>query len=353
MLSAVEVNDAGEAIARPGLLESVTAALARCHEGGAQGARYDLVAVPVTPQRGLPDIVFPAEAPAVQKATKPWTFTEGQVIEHGVFQVHERGLDEWQVKATPDGFYGKSGSLPARSDLARIKEYLSEDDQVKLSSAWRRAVDGDSAVLGKLVARALEAAIAKHEDISKVPAGVLESLGKLAPVTIHTDFRFAPEGEDWWEGGEVFTPGNQYQVNELWKLEQGVALVGDVKGEEPEGLDQHGKRGGREWLKYGQSALFVAKPGEPGATKDTWGRLKVIANIQGIVGAINDEGTSYEFYLEHRGQRALSILPKGRYLWSRMQTQDGHQYWALRFAADQENWGLEDMPDRIAKLPGH
>lgn len=249
-----------------------------------------------------------------------------------VFQVHERGLSEDQVKYTK--VYGIDPLVPTESDINRLNEL----NPGAWKQAFKLAADGKSDKLNKLLNRV---------DRDNLPIDDRKLLAKYDLVSIHTDMRFAEKDADYWQGGEIYSPGNQYQENRFyliddnktkaalnWKVprvgEYGTSLTSedlifchcggiyhyDQIPEVAMGavkcpscnivIDQTGKVlnkkaepvivGPLGWMKVGDGKPAIFKPGTMGATANDWGRMFIIEKCKWIAGVQDPHFKEWWFY---------------------------------------------------------
>ena len=179
----------------------------------------------------------------------------------GVLQVHERGLDEIQIKYTD--FFG-------------VDPVTLTDKQVKVlntikQGSWMRLVETANSTGISNLLRGLS-----KEDIDKLTEEQKRVLALVLPVSIHTDIRLHPKGQDYWEGGEGFTPGNQFKENKFVTQKPDEKIMGDFKGSRVGEKKEPTVRGPLMWLDLGKDKPIVFSPGEVGATTNSYGRLKNI-----------------------------------------------------------------------------
>jgi len=222
----------------------------------------------------------------------------------GILQLHERGLSESQIKYT--NYFGEHPIQLSKKEL----EILNTIKKIN----WENPNEVREAV--KTI---------KEEELTIEQKKVF---AKVDPVSIHTDIRLMPEGEDWWEGGEGFTPGNQFQKNLFIEISKNPEVLYKEKilanfkvprkgeiGEKEVGTI----RGSKIWFEIGKKKPYVANPGEVGATENAYGRFKIIDEFKWEAGT--QDRHYKEFWFDGKilkGRWIFTYTPigeKGQRMW--------------------------------------
>ena len=224
----------------------------------------------------------------------------------GVIQTHERGLSEAQVKLT--GSFGWEPVSLTDLQLKRLSGIVDRD----LKPAYRAAQEGDSSGLSK----ALDS-LHEPERFKTFSKADQELIALATPVSVHTDMRLQRGKDPYWEGGEGFTPGNQFKNNKIRDIQEGTepgkvlmnfktARVGESAGK------GNIIRGPIVWLQIGRGTPKVFPPGAVGSTVNAWSRFHVRETFEWIAG-IQDEHFK-EFWIEGKplsGRWLIQFAPVG------------------------------------------
>jgi len=127
---------------------------------------------------------------------------------------------------------------------------LSEDEAKALKSAEP----------GVLVARL---------DIKKLREKLLSVIGNHG---CHLDLRLARDGDDFFEGAEIFV-GNVDGLSKFVSLDEGEKLRADFKIAQVDEPQVDVVRGPEEWLNIGARSIAIFEPGEVGAFSKTWAAM--------------------------------------------------------------------------------
>jgi site-specific DNA-adenine methylase len=200
----------------------------------------------------------------VYKAAGAMDFAEGdQGV--GVVQTHERGLSKLQVDMLAGIAWGWNAVEAPKDTLDRMAALVPGD--------WPGAVKAVQAGKPDKLAALVQQAIADHgKDLQDQDA---LALATLRPVQITTDVRLrrvVPDKDDYWQGGPVLTPGNQFRANVLLDIAQadkpdGKGVQADFTVPAPEADDGEGNalvRGDLDWMDMGADAPAVLDPDEDG-----------------------------------------------------------------------------------------
>jgi len=227
----------------------------------------------------------------------------------GVLQVHERGLTEDQTKMP--GHFGLKPVELTPGQLKSLGQIASEPWQ----GAIQKAAAGDSSQLSKIVGRV---------DKEQLTSAQRKLLAIVSPVSIHTDIRMQPDGEQYWEGGTTFTPGNQFKPNKFIKLEEDKKIMASFKTYD-DGIGAI--RGPLAWMKVGLGKPKIIPPGAVGATKSGYARIKNIDNFKWEAGK-QDEHYK-EFWFDGK-------ILKGRWIFQYVPVAEGRSEWMISKPKDQE-----------------
>lgn len=209
----------------------------------------------------------------------------------GILQTHERGLADFQAKLVED--FGWDVVELSDSDLAKLSDLAGAD----VSSAYKQAQEGNSKRLADLLEKV------DPESLSASDKGLL---AKALPVSVHTDFRMRPGKETYWEGGEGFTPGNQFMLNKFRQMAEGKLdpnakilmnfKIGRVdEGASPTSKAQTPVRGPLAWMTIGEGKPAVFPPGSVGSTSDAWSRFTIRDKFRWKAGVQDKHYKEFEF----------------------------------------------------------
>lgn len=242
----------------------------------------------------------------------------------GVLQVHERGLTEDQIKLLGPGFFfGWDPIKLSGSQISRLKK-LSPGD-------WAGAVDkaatGDSSSIVSLL---------KKIDKASLTTAGRKLIALVEPVSIHTDFRLRPGKKDYWEGGEGFTPGNQFKPNKFRIIEPDFKILANFKiaraGKVVSSKEQVQKaavvKGPLIWMTIGKTVPKAYPPGAVGSTAGAWSRFKIVDSFKWKAG-VQDKHFK-EFWFE--GGKHL----EGRWIFQFVPTGGGVRQWMISRPNKQE-----------------
>jgi len=266
-----------------------------------------------------PEIDKMLRAGKLLKADKPrvgdFDIKEGDEGE-GVLQTHERGLSKDQVDYT-EHFFGLVPVELTEGDIKNLKMLKAgkwEDSGWLGSEAMKKAVDA-----------------IKREDLT---AAQRKALAKVDPVSIHTDFRLwrtGPAKDDYWQGGEGFTPGNQFKENLFLTIAAGDSkdrIMANFKlPRAGEGNAETEIRGPLVWLTIGEKEPAIFAPGEIGATENAFARVTVIDKFKWKAGVQRKDYKEFEF----EGNNIL----KGRWIFTLSPLEIGSA-WLIGRPAKQE-----------------
>ena len=252
-------------------------------------------------------------------------FSEGDAG-NGILQTHERGLTEAQAKGFPSVAYGWE---PLALSAAQVDAL-----QAAEPGAWAHAVAtaaaGDSGALAALVAAAL-----KRPGLTDAQRRLL---ALADPVSVHTDIRLrrrTPRLDNYWEGGEGFTPGNQYQRNKFAAAadDPAVHILANFKvGRADEGgAGGDVIRGPLVWLTIGGARPEAFPPGAVGSTANGWSRFRVRDRFTWKAG-VQDKHFK-EFWFDGgvmKGRWIFTFAPVGQ-----ANAETGGRAWMISRPADQ------------------
>lgn len=237
----------------------------------------------------------------------------------GVLQTHERGLSEEQTKLTHD-----FGWAPVELTAKQL-DRLSELSGKNATTAFKQAQDGSSAKLGALI---------ESIDTEGLTAADRRLIALADPVSVHTDMRLRPGKEPYWEGGEGFTPGNQFKANKFRMIGQqgfdGKILMNFKVPTIPEAGGDSGKRvirGPLAWMKVGDGKPQVFPPGAVGSSAKAWSRFFVHDKFKWKAGIQDEHFKEFEFD---------GKLLKGRFIIQYVPTGPGERQWMISRPAKQE-----------------
>ena len=232
-----------------------------------------------------------------------WTIQPGDKFEYCI-QAHLRGLDEEQTKKldlekigyAPDYFH------PTAAEYTVLHSIV----DAPWEKLIRLATNTESS-------KALQT-VCNKVDYSKLTQEQLHVFVKVAPISIHQDLRMVVEGEEYFEGGEWLTPGNQFKPNRLLALEQGVYSQFMIKephvGEGPN-TSQNASydvdwvravvepviRGPKSWLYVGSPKPLIIPPSSVGATPEKWAVFNRVEFAKGEAGRQTAASGSKHFKL--------------------------------------------------------
>jgi hypothetical protein len=179
---------------------------------------------------------------------------------------------------------------------------------VKAAYNQARAETGaESAELAKLVDKI---------DLTGLSQSDKKLVAMASPVSIHTDLRLRPGKEDYWEGGEGFTPGNQFKPNEFRLMAEGEhpgKILANFKvptvPEATEGK-KHIIRGPIQWLHIGEGKPKAFPPGAVGSTKEHWSRFFIVDKIRWTAGIQDEHFKEFKFEGKHlNGRWIIQFVP--------------------------------------------
>lgn len=241
----------------------------------------------------------------------------------GIFQTHERGLTELQAKQ--DQAFGWDPVEVGEADLARL-EALAPGDWAE---ALEAAAQGSSKRLATL-AREANRNVQTAEDRRVVAL--------VDPVSVHLDMRLhrlAPTKDNHWEGGEMFTPGNQFRPNKFRQIAEGdldpskkvlmnfkVSRVGEGEPSDKQPSGEEVIRGPLTWMTIGDKGPEVFEPGLPGSTSGAWSRFRIHRKFKWRAG--RQDPHFKEFWLEDAGEFT------GRWQFQFVPTAAGRQWMVSR-----------------------
>ncbi len=227
----------------------------------------------------------------------------------GILQTHERGLAEFQAKLTDD--FGWDVVELSDSDLAKLTELAG----APVAPAYRQAQEGNSKQLASLLEKV---------DVEPLSASDKRLIAVALPVSVHTDFRMRPGKETYWEGGEGFTPGNQFMLNKFRQMSEGKLdpnakilmnfKIGRVdEGASPTAKAQAPVRGPLAWMTIGEGKPAVFPPGSVGSTSDAWSRFTIRDKFHWKAGVQDKHYKEFEFEGSVlKGRWIFQFVPVGR-----------------------------------------
>jgi len=141
--------------------------------------------------------------------------------------------------------------------------------------------------------------------------------GKSGTWSAHTDFRLRRGDDDYWEGGEFFTPGNNHKKSKL--LQDGARILMNFKVPKKEGRSGKGPfvvHGPLGWLKVGAQGPKLLSPGTPGAYPETWSRITKLASIKWKAGTQDEHYKEFMFEFDgdlkgRSGRWVFAFAPLG------------------------------------------
>jgi len=235
-----------------------------------------------------------------------------------ILQTHERGLTEDQVKLLGGTFH--FGVDPIKLTPVQITK-LDQIAKGNWTAAIANAADGDSSQLSSLI---------KGIDKTTLNKDQLKLLALVEPVSIHTDIRMRPGTAPYWEGGEGFTPGNQFQINKFIELDPTHKILANFKtARSDEGGAASGQviQGPLSWMNVGANKPQSFPPGAVGSTTNAWSRLTIIDKIKWKAGT--QDPHYKEFWFDGK-------LLKGRWIFQFVPVGPGRREWMIARPADQE-----------------
>lgn len=244
------------------------------------------------------------EAKASEKQKKPEakiTLKKGDKGD-GVIQTHELGLTEDQVKLLgPDFSFGWDLVEVSDSQFDRLRDI----QDINWKALVKEASEGDSSNLGKAINKI---------DKEKLTIPQRKLIALVEPVGIHSDIRLHPKGAPYWEGGEGFTPGNQFQINKFTLLQKDakVKILMDFKRPRKGTGRVETIRGPLVWLKIGLKKPQSFPPGSVGSTANAWSRFRVRDSFDWEAGTQDPHYKEFKFdgdILKGRHIMAFAPLP--------------------------------------------
>jgi len=238
----------------------------------------------------------------------------------GVLQVHERGLSKEQTKLS--GFFGWQPVEVSEVHLSRLGELLEAD----WKGLFEKAATGNSAPLASAIEKI---------DPETMDESDRRLLAFYDPISIHTDFRLQPQGAKYWEGGEGFTPGNQFQPNAFREIAEGKSdakILGNFKVAtgENEGKPPGVIRGALPWMEIGSSGPRIFPPGSPGGTSKAYTRISRVDAFDWTAGKQDEHFKEFMFD---------GKILKGRWIFQYAELPDGRREWLISRPEDQEMKG--------------
>lgn len=181
---------------------------------------------------------------------------------------------------------------------------LSEDEAKALKSAEP----------GVLVARL---------DIKKLREKLLSVIGNHG---CHLDLRLARDGDDFFEGAEIFV-GNVDGLSKFVSLDEGEKLRADFKIAQVDEPQVDVVRGPEEWLNIGARSIAIFEPGEVGAFSKTWSAM------------IRLDSFRWELYLAEPHAKKLHITDRvlsGNYLFAYVPVSPRERVWMISKLKDDD-----------------
>jgi len=235
-----------------------------------------------------------------------------------VVQTHERFLLEYQIKYTHDLGWKRVFLSPSQLNILRTIADFNWDK-----------INDPKIHEDKLFIQRLNKFV-EGLDIEDLNVQQLKVLALVNPVSIHTDIRFhrlRPKRDDYFEGGEIFKPGNQFHDNPLLVFEEEQPFLFDFKKGREKELEAEGSKelvevvkGPLDWMKIGKDKPYIARPGTPGADEKHWGRLTM--RDEGRWWAGTQDRHHKEFWLEGKWL-------KGCYQFNYVPTGPGVRQWMM------------------------
>jgi hypothetical protein len=201
------------------------------------------------------------------------------------------------------------------AELGELSDIVGKD----VSSAYKQAQEGNAKSLGGLLGGV---------EVDKLSKSQQTLIARAEPVSIHTDFRLRPGKETYWEGGEGFTPGNQFKPNKFkliatgddpdlkilmnFKIKGGrgavVSSVGDESIEKAEPV-----RGPLAWMQIGRGKPKVFPPGAVGSTPDAFSRFLIRDTYRWRAGVQDRHYKEFDFDGRLlKGRWIFQFVPVGR-----------------------------------------
>jgi hypothetical protein len=179
-----------------------------------------------------------------------------------------------------------------------------------LDADWKSAVkDATDRHDGSFLRKIVDEAIVKP-DLEKIDK---RALALIDPVSIHTDLRLwktGPTPADFWEGGEILTPGNQFCENGLI-ADPAVAIPMNFKKAQEDGSAV--VKGSLDWIDVGKSAPACFPPGRVGDWEG-WSRFKQIEKCLWIAGTQAPDRK--EFWFDGKILRGRYLIEKSGEDWT-------------------------------------
>jgi len=193
---------------------------------------------------------------------------------------------------------------------------LSEDEAKALKSAEP----------GVLVARL---------DIKKLREKLLSVIGNHG---CHLDLRLVREGDDYFEGAEIFV-GNIDGLSKFVSLDEGEKLRADFKVAQVDEPQVDVVRGPDDWLNIGARSIAVFEPGEVGAFSKTWAAMVRLDSFR------------WELYLAETHAKKFRLEDRylsGNYLFAYVPVSANERVWMLSKLKD-EDYEEETKALEVAK----
>ena len=263
------------------------------------------------------------------------SFGEGDSGE-GVFQTHERGLSESQAKNLGGMTFGWDPVAISGDHLSRLQKLHDGDWLGGYEEA--KQPGGTSKALARLVKEARKSVETELDN---------RALDLVEPISVHTDMRLwrtSPTEDTYWEGGEMFSPGNQFRENKLRMVAENkldnkkilsnfkVSRVGEGEPKLTQSTGEEIIRGSLADLTVGEEPK-IYEPGSAGSTSKAWSRLKRIQKFKWKAGT--QDPYYKEFFLSDAG------VLNGRWIFQYAPTSDGRQ-WMMSKPKDQKSFGVEE-----------
>lgn len=225
----------------------------------------------------------------------------------GVIQTHEIGsIEQFELSDEAHGW------VPVELDLSQLDHIasLAGLETLDVIEKYMRARDGDGFAFDDVV---ISAAKKNLDEFGR------DLLTIAKPIEIHSDFRMVEDGDSYWQGGEITTPGNQFATNII--KEFGSSEIGiEINKIDPDSNEF--VRGPIEWMEVGVSKAQIFPPGAPGSTENLSSRFRVREQFNWKAGVQEPDFKEFKFVGE-----ALD----GRFVMKRIQNN-----WILIRPADQD-----------------
>jgi hypothetical protein len=141
-----------------------------------------------------------------------------------------------------------------------------------------------------------------------------EAKKKVKSLSVHSDFRFVKEGEDYFFGFAVPEPGSTKDKNRLFHPEEQKMLVVQWK---PHGHDLR-------WMEVGTGKAHVFEPGQPGAPSNLWAVIKRIDKGKVTFGQTKEH--AIEMFISDTER-----IPEGRWLLTAVPLGGAKRTWFLSY----------------------